>query len=246
MQYLQNYQARVLVPHEDQHGAYVPFLNIRGAAAGVENTWQRAGYAADAEILLLTNPEELVPTFRDSDNRNQRAACLEVLKHSRVTDLATIQAAALKQLAESPELTPLVGISAEITTDTYAIERLLTDGRGAGLSSTFMRLGQHLHLKEIAALLDYAILHAPAANTSLAIAAWWPRLKHVTSSRDALVELLGDPALGASVALALAKSPDIQTIKILQDTANSDSDAAKRAQMALDLSRDQLAGEVQP
>ncbi len=94
--------------------------------------------------------------------------------------------------------------------------------------------------------MNYAIFEAPAGNASLAIAAWWPRLKHVLAVRDLLVEKLADPALGSAAALALAQSPDVQTIKILQQTAAGDSLAARRAQMALDINREQLIGEAQP
>ncbi len=62
-------------------------------------------------------------------------------------------------------------------------------------------------------MLIYAIHQAPADNAALAIAAWWPRLRHEAAIRDLLVDKLADPALGAAAALALAQSPDIQTIK---------------------------------
>jgi hypothetical protein len=61
-----------------------------------------------------------------------------------------------------------------------------------------------------------------------------------------MMDQLADPALGASAALALAQNPDIQTIRALQDTAGGDSDAARRAQMALDFNRARLTGELQP
>lgn len=246
MQHLQSYQTHVLVPHEDHDDAYVPLFNVRAAAAGVENGWQRAEYASEAETLLASDPEKLVSNYVASTSKNQQAAYLDVVKHTGTTEVLAIQDAALKQLKLSPTLTPLLGISAGITADTYVVERLLIDGRGAGLSSTLVRLGQQLPAAETAALLGFAIQHAPAANAALAIAAWWPRLRHVTSNRDALVDLLDDPSLGASAALALAQSPDIQTIKILQDIARDDTSAARRAQMALDFNRDQLVGEGQP
>jgi hypothetical protein len=246
IQHLLDYQARVLVPHEDHDDAYVPLFNIRGAAAGVENAWQRAEFASEAERLLGTDPAKLVSAYAGSANKNQQAAYLEVLKYAGIAEVLAIQDVALQQLNPSPVLTPLVGITAGLTADTYAVERLLTDGRGAGLSSTLVQLGRQLPISETAALLDFAIQHAPPTNAALAISAWWPGLKHVTTIRDSLLELLDDPALGASAALALAQSPDMQTLKILQDMAGDDSSAAKRAQMALELSRDQLAGEVRP
>ena len=246
MQHLQIYQARVLVPHEDHHDAYVPLFNVRAAAAGVENAWQRVEYASEAETLLASDTGKLVSTYVVSTSKNQRAAYLDVVKHTGMAEVLAIQESALRQLKESPAVTPLLGITAGMTADTYVIERLLTDGRGAGFSSTLVQLGHQLPIAETAALLDFAIQHAPTANAALAISAWWPRLKHMSSSRDALVDLLDDPSLGASAALALAQSPDLQTIKILQDTASDNTSAAKRAQMALDFNRDRLVGEVQP
>ena len=71
-----------------------------------------------------------------------------------------------------------------------------------------------------------------------------PELEEDSELEDS--ELLDDPELGASAALALAQNPDIQTLKILQDTAGGETAAARRAQMALDFNRDQLIGEVQP
>jgi hypothetical protein len=246
MQHLRTYQARVLVPHEDHGDAFVPLFNIRGAAAGVENGWQRAEFSYEAETLLETDPASLVSAYVESAAGNQRTAYLDVMKQARTTEIQVIQDIALKQLGEAPVLTPLLGITALITADTFAVQQLLIHGQGAGLSSALTQLGQQLPLTETAALLDFAIRQAPAANAGLAISAWWPQLSHETASRDLLVELLDDPELGASAALALAQNPDIQTLKILQDTAGGETTAAKRAQMALDFNRDQLIGEVQP
>ena len=246
MQHLQKYQSRVLVPHEDHADAFVPLFNIRAAAAGVEHAWQRTEFAYEAETLLETDPAMLVSAYVESANSHQRTAYLDVLKQARMTDIEAIQDIALRQFGEAAVLTPLLGVTARITADRFAVQQLLTHGQGAGLSSTLVQLGQQLPLLETAALLDFAIQKAPVHNAGLAISAWWPRLRHEAASRDLLVDLLADPALGASAALALAQQPDIQTIKILQDAASGDSSAARRAQMALDFSRDQLIGEVQP
>ena len=131
LQYLQNYQPRVLVPHEDHDDAYVPLFNVRSAATGVENAWQRAEYASEAETLLLSDPEKLVSAYAESTNKNRQAAYLDAVKYTGMAELLTIQDSALKQLKASPEITPLLGITAGITADTSAVERLLADGRGA-------------------------------------------------------------------------------------------------------------------
>ncbi len=246
MQHLQQYQPRVLVPHEDHADAYVPLFNIRGAAAGVENTWKRTEFAYEAKLLIESDPAMLVLAYVESTGSIQRAAYLDVVKQATMAKIEIIQEVTLRRIGETPELTPMLGVTTGITADRFAIEGLLAHGQGAGFSSTLVQLGRQLPLSQTTALLKFAIQTAPANNAALAISAWWPQLKHEAGSRDLLVELLGNPALGASAALALAQSPDIQTIKILQDTAVGDSTSAKRAQMALDISRDQLVGEVQP
>jgi len=246
MQHLQNYEAQTLVPHEDHGETLVPLFNIRGAAAGIENGWQRQEFALDALEILEADPAKLVSDYIESTNRNQRAGYLDSLKQASISDIAVVQSAVLAQLGRTPELTPVLGLTAVVTADTFAAQQLLLDGRGAGLSSALRQLEERLGPAETAALLTFAILEAPAGNAALAIAAWWPGLRHKADLRDLLVEKLADPALGAAAALALSQSPDIQTIKVLQDTAGGDSVAARRAQMALDINRKRLVGEVQP
>jgi len=181
-----------------------------------------------------------------STNSPQQAGYLDTLQYAEMATVIAVQNVALEQLSDSPELTPMVGATTVITIDALAIEQLLANGRGEGLSSALKKLEKRLQSADLAALLNFAIHQAPASNTTLAIAAWWPRLKHDPLTRDLMVDLLADPALGASAALALAQSPDTQTIKVLQDTASGDSAAARRAQMALDLNRAGLVAEVLP
>ena len=242
--HLRNYQAQTLVPHEDHRGAYVPLFNIRGAAAGVENSWQRAEFAIEAAELLESNPGVMASNFAASNNRNQQAAYLQTLESAGMESILTVQSIATDRLADSPSLTPMVGEAAAITGDKFTIEQLLLNGRGSGLSSAFAGVESKLSVIDLSELLTFAIGQAPAENAALAVAAWWPRLKHDPASRDLLLATLADPKLGSSAALALAREPDIQTIKALQDTAADDGDAARRAQMALDLNRARLAGEV--
>ena len=246
MQHLHNYEAKTLVPHEDHEATLVPLFNIRGAAAGVENGWQRKEFAAEAVELIRTDPASLVSAYTESTGNNQRAGYLDALRQADMADAIVVQQAALAGFEQAPELTAVVGLTAVMTADTSALRQLLVNGSGAGLSATLVQLAQRLQAPEIETLLNYAILEAPAGNAALAIAAWWPALKHVATVRGLLVEKLADPALGSAAALALAQSPDVQTIKILQQTAAGTSLAARRAQMALDINREQLIGETQP
>ena len=246
MQHLRGFEPRVLVSDEDHSEALVPMFNIRGAAAGVENGWVRSESAASASVLIETNPADLVSSFVATSNHNQRSGYLDALQQADYSSVEMVQGVALQQLERSPELSAVLAVTAVVTVDSSAIRRLLVDGRGAGLASVLAALDQQLTSSETADLLVYAVNHAPATNTALAIAAWWPRLSHDSSSRDLMLGLLADPSLGASAALALARKPDLQTIKALQDYADGESPSARRAQMALDLNRAQLTGGLRP
>lgn len=244
MQHLQSYETQTLVPDEDHGYTLVPLFNIRGAATGVENGWQRTEFAIEAARTLETSPDALVSAYAETDNRNQRSGYLDALRQARLTDVEKVQNAALEQFERTPELTPLIAATTVITLDPFTIQQLLIHARGAGLSTALRQLDEKLPTSETAAFLTYAIQRAPTENASLAIAAWWPRLRHEAEMRDLLVDKLDDPALGSAAAMALAQNPDIQTIKLLQDTADGDSIAARRAQMALNMNRDGLIGEV--
>ena len=246
MQHLLTYQARTLVPHEEHSEAAVPLFNIRAAASGVQNGWQRAESAAEAGVLLGQNPQALVSAFLRSASYTTRAGYLDALRHADMADIRAVQSVALENLRDAPELTRLVGVTATISGDTDAARQLLIHGEGEGLVSALKSIGDGLPRTKAAGLLVIAIQQAPASNASLAIAAWWPLLRHEPAVRELLLDTLADPSLGSAAALALAKSPDIQTIKALQDKAAGDSIAAQRARMALDINRDLLAREMQP
>jgi len=242
MQYLGSYQAKVLVPHEDYADAVVPLFNIRGAAAGVENGWLRIESTAEARLVLAQNPAALVEKFLESGKHNQRSGYLDALANATAPELQVVQVAALNRLGESPELTLLVATTAVLTADPYAIQRLLIDGSGVGLAQAFGSLAAQTEAAATAAMLKFAIEQAPTGNAALAIAAWWPGLRNDALTRQLMLDQLTDPALGSTVALALAQSPDIQTIRELQLIAAGDSIAAQRAQLALNINRNDLVG----
>ncbi len=244
MSYLNSYQAQVLVAHEDHRDAAVPLFNIRGAAAGIENGWLRAESAAEARLVLTQSPAELVSRYLLSRHHGQRSGYLDALAEASIPAVQAVQTAALYQLGESPELTRLVAVTAVVTADPDAARRLLMDGRGAGIAPALASLAAEAGPRETATLLKFAIAQAPAGNAALAIAAWWPALSRDAATRQLLLSKLADPVLGSSAALALAQSPDIQTIRELQLIAAGDSIAARRAQLALKINRDDLTGEV--
>lgn len=246
MQYLHLYQARTLVPLEERPGAYVPLFNIRGAAGGVENGWSRTEATAQAVPLLDKQPAKLLDAYLQAPDGPQRQGYLDAVELAQRDAVFSLQDAAMQRLANQPGLTALLIATSAITHDRQAMQAVLINGRGAGLVPAFTGFGRRLQDDELADLLGFAIHKAPASNASLAIAAWWPRLRHEAATRDLLIGLLDDAELGSSAVLALSQAPDVQTIKLLQDAAGSGSGAAARAQQALDLSRTHPRAGLQP
>jgi len=246
IEHLQNYESLTLVPDADHPATLIPLFNIRAAATGIENGWQRREFADEAIDLLKTGPAKLVPAYLEAGSHNQRSGYLDTLGQADMRDVAAVQQAALAVFEHEPDLTPVVGLAAVMTADVAAVRQLLKNGAGAGLSALLRQLDQRLLPAEKQALLAFAVGEAPAVNASLAIAAWWPGLRHVDGARDLLIAKLADPELGSAAALALASQPDVQTIKFLQQTAQGDGLAARRAQMALDINREQLTGGTRP
>jgi len=234
------------VPDEDHPNTLVPLFNISAAATGVDNGWQRKAFSVEAMELIRTDPAMLVSAYLESGDRNRRAGYLDTLRQAGLDDIAAVQQAALTAFAHAPELTPLVGLTAVATADSPTVRQLLLHGDGEGLSAALRELDQRLPPLALQGLLTFAVEEAPPVNAALAIAAWWPSMRHVSDLRDLLVEKLADPELGSASALALATDPDIQTIRALQLTAKGDTVAARRARMALDINREQLTGGMRP
>lgn len=245
MQHLRNYRAKTLVPHEEHRDNHVPLFNIHSAATGVENTWTRAEARTEG-MQLLDDPASFLDRYLQHSSAAQRYGQTDALQMARFSEVIAVQDAALQRLAEQPELSPLIATTASITADREAMETLLVSGSGASLAQAFRQFEALLGTNELVSLLEFAVFETPPGNASLAMAAWWPRLNHNPAARALMIDLLDSPELGSSAVLALSKEPDIQTIKLLQDTAAGTSSAAHRAQQALDLNRDRLTGEVRP
>ncbi len=245
MQHLFTYQAKALVPHEDHGNAFEPLFNIRAAAQGVENRWLRAESATAARVLLARNPGEFVNSYKGVTNYNNQSGYLDALRDATLYEALIVQSMVIQQLGDSPELTNVLAITAGITENTYAVQQLLLSGSGAALAQSLRALGEQMPAATLADLLNMAINTAPPSNAALAIAEWWPQLQQDAQIRDLLLGTLNSPELGSAAALALANSPDLQTIRVLQQTASGDSVAARRAQSALDINRANLIGEVQ-
>lgn len=245
IQHLSSYQARVVVPHEDHGSASVPLFNVRAAIAGVQNGWLRNESRAEAQLILVSSPGSLLDKYLQAGQHAQKSGYLDALTTASMAEALLVQTAAMEQLPQSPELTPLLAVTAAVTADLNAIRLLLMYGKGARLAAALDIAASQHPIESKAELLRYAIEEAPTENAALAIASWWPTLKSDNPTLQFVIGKLDDPQLGSSIALALARNPDTNTIKTLQQIAEGNSVAAKRARLSLSINRHGLNPEVQ-
>ena len=129
MQHLRSYESLVLVPGEDHSRSLVPLFNVRGAAAGVENSWQRSEWTRKGAVLIETNPSLVVSEFTASTSHNQRSGLIDALHQAEIENVALVQELALEQFKVRPELTGILAATSVITNDVFANCNVVTTSK---------------------------------------------------------------------------------------------------------------------
>jgi hypothetical protein len=247
MDFLHAYETKVLVAHDDHPRVEVPMFNIRSAAAGVENTWKRQEAAFEGAGLLSQDPVRLIDAYLAGNDPAIRRGLLDSLSVATPGQLEAICFLALAALEDEPAMAGLAGRAALLNTDARALEQLVRNGSGPAISHILRRSTEVLTDRQLIRLLDTAVQEGTSETASIAIAVLAPALAHLPNHAQALIDLLGDPELGSSAALALAKNPSASALRLLDRLASADDDSltAHRARLALTINRSQFAGEVQ-
>lgn len=236
--YLLNYRPQTLVPHEDHASAGVPLFNIAAAATGSMNLWRRQiAYDSSRKLLAQSastwGAESWVTAWLAADPASRRGLLdgLDLAPEARLREVAAL---ALRDLSQRPELTGVAARSAALLPDPALLGDALVRGDGPELAAALRSAAAALDESERAGLLRRLVAEASAGNASLAIAEWAPGLLHDPAVAGLLFDLLGDPALGATAALALAGSRQPAVRERLAALAEHGDDApARRAAAAL-------------
>lgn len=237
LSYLQNYQSTVLVPHEDHPSGNVPLFNIKGAAAGVVNGWTRQEAAFKGAALILEDPDSLPLAYLSESSLPAQQGLLDSLDTASPTQLKSISGFALRNLETYPQLVAVASKSALISMDQESLLMLAESGYGAGIHTLFSVSVKQLDKVQIQQLLQAALRNPSHETAALAIAQLGPALSGNEPSESLLLEMLGDPKLGSSAALALVVSPSNKVLLRLQALAVTENNepAAIRARLALDM-----------
>jgi hypothetical protein len=251
--YLLDYRPQTLVPHEDHASAGVALFNIPAAAAGSMNLWRRQiAYDSSRKMLAQSastrsastwNAESWVAAWLAADPASRRGF-LDALDLAPEARLREVAALALRDLPQQPELTGVAARSAALLPDAGLLGDALVKGDGPELAAALRSAAAALDESERAGLLRRLVAEAPAGTAALAIAEWAPGLLHDPAIAGLLFDLLGDPALGATAALALAGStqPAVRE-RLAERAAHGDDVPARRAAAALAVTRQTEPGE---
>lgn len=235
--YLTSYPSAVMVPHEDHPRAAVPMFNIRAAATGVVNEWSRQEAAFEGTTLIAANPTQLLRAYEDEKDFPRRRGLLDALDSASKDQLAAVSQAVLPEISLKPELIAIAHRAAIKSKDIHALTELAENGRGADMHRVFQDSAQLFDIEQNQTLLEAALRNPSRETASLAIAQFSSALKGNAATEQLLLQLLDDPKLGSSAALALALAPSEQALSSLEALANAGGEAlfASRARLALEI-----------
>jgi hypothetical protein len=244
MAFLAGYRSRVLVPHDDHPNNNVALFNIRAAAYGVQNAWMRQEAALLGGRLLASDPGMLVAAYRALEHLPARQGFQDALLTATPGQLETVSFLALYDMPAAPDLAALAGRAALLNGDARALEQLVRNANGPALAGILREARERLAAVQLARILQIAVAEGSVPSASLAIAELAPALLDRADVADLVLALLGDPELGSTAALALARNPSTSLLARLDALAQAEEEtlSAQRARLALEINRSQFPG----
>lgn len=229
--WLSAYQPAALVAH-DEHPRYaVPLFNVRAAAQGVVNGWERETAAIEAE-RMLGEADRFVAAYLAS-GRAGRGGFVDAIEFASPEQAAELGRMAVLHLAGSPGLTIVAARAGIKSGDMELLRQAIALGEGPGLARALSEAAAALSAEESAALLEAVMGMEPESKAALALAQLAPGLLHDPAVLELMFGALADLNLGASAALVLGRSADPFIQSRLNDIASGKEGLEqKRAQLA--------------
>ena len=172
--FLSTYEALTLVTHEDHPRMTVPLFNIRAAAAGVQNRWDRQQALVQAERLVLEHPEQWISHYLAAGPAGRRGF-VDALHFTSPEQLHELGRSALALLDERPELTLVVARSGMDSGDFELLLQSISRGKGPGLSKAMEAASRKLSGADRTDLLNHSLAlgsdatAAPATPATVAV-----------------------------------------------------------------------------
>jgi hypothetical protein len=233
LEYLSTYQARTLVAHDDHPRITVPLFNIRAAAAGVQNNWDRQKAVTQATGLLQEHPDQWISSYLAAGPAGRRGF-VDALDSAPAGQLRKLGWSALALLDEKPELTLVTARAAMNSGDFELLRQSISRGDGPGLSRVLEAASSKLNTEESIDLLEHSLQLGSDTKAALAIAQLAPTLLDEPAVQKILFSTLADRNLGAAAAMVLGASgdPGIQA-QLSEIASKKEGLARQRAALAI-------------
>lgn len=233
--YLAQWQPRTLIAHEEHPEFGTPMFAIAAQAQGLQNRWRRAATKQSAQQLLSAGIDPFIAGWLAVAGAAERAGYLDALAAADVKQQRALLQATAPQLKSNPALTAVIAQAAITLADVDALSALIEHGDGAQLHPVLAVAASELSTARMRGVLQKLIAVAAPERVALTIAQWSPRLASDAETEAMLFDLLGDPQLGSSAALALSASASASMRKRLQTLAEQPENTLRttRARMAL-------------
>jgi len=222
----------------------VPLFNIRAAAAGVQNSWDRQQAAARATSLLQKSPDQWIASYLEAGPAGRRGF-VDSLDSASPGQLRELGWSALALLDEKPELTLVTASAAMNSGDFELLRQSISRGDGPGLSRVLETASREMSAEENINLLEHSLQLGSDTKAALAIAQLAPTLLDEPAVRKMLFSTLADRNLGAAAALVLGASsnPEIQA-QLGEIASKKEGLARQRAEMAISTGRANRGAEL--
>ena len=210
--YLETYQPKTRVPHDDRETVGVPLFNIGAAAAGSANEWRRRQATDFAIGLLGQGSTTWLSSYLDA-RPEQRKGFEDAMAAAGPQQLSELAQSALTVMAENPALLAVVSRAGLLLADPDLLQEVVLASNEPGLARTLRAASRVLSDAESFALLEHSIHHAPAVNSAIAIAELAPMRINRSEMKELMTGLLENPELSAAAALVLEHSTQADTGK---------------------------------
>ena len=237
LDFLSTYEAQTLVAHDDHPRMTVPLFNVRAAAAGVQNNWDRQQAATRATSLLQEHPDQWISSYLAAGQAARRGF-VDALDFAPAGQLRELGWSALALLDEKPELTLVTARAGMNSGDFELLQQSISRGDGPGLSRVLEAASHKLSAEESIVLLEHSLQLGSDTKAALAIAQLAPTLLDEPAVQEMLFSTLADRNLGAAAALVLGASsnPEIQA-QLSEIASKKDGLARQRAVLAISTGR---------
>jgi len=244
LDFLSTYQAHTLVAHDDYPRMAVPLFNIRAAAAGVQNNWDRQKAVTQAISLLQEHPDQWISSYLAAGQAARRGF-VDALDFAPAGQLRELGWSALALLDEKPELTLVTARAGMNSGDFELLQQSISRGDGPGLSRVLEAASNKLSAEENIKLLEHSLQLGSDTKAALAIAQLTPTLLDDPAVQKILFSTLADRNLGAAAALVLGASgdPGIQA-QLNEIASKKDGLARQRAELAISTGRSDRGAEL--